>query len=505
MAMNKQQVLEFVIDSVRRLHINEIVGMYVKLIWKGSHFHGLCPFHNDHKMGSFVVSPKKNIFKCFSCGEGGDGISFVAKLEGINYVASAFKIALDFGIISNKEYEEYYKKRRYSKKEVSNIEKKYQELDKEKFESNIAEPAILDKVFNIFLDMCELSDSHKEHLLKVRNLTEEQIEEKRYKTFPSRYIIRKFIKRIREEFGSEEVLENIPGFYQEEKKVPVKKDGEDVLDKEGNKIYEYVWLWTFAKHSGIIIPIKNAFGQIIGLQIRRDEEEEDKSRYVWFSSSFASFSDEKYKKGTSSGSPIDVVYPKEIRNQAIFITEGRFKAEKIAETYNSIAISVQGVGTWKGILNTIEDIVNSPITKELSIGSKYEVEIVYLAFDADLNYKPQVWQQAKKMSSHLQQGNYPIYYLNWNEDLGKGIDDLLIAGHLNKIQKYDKEKWDKRYEFIIDTVLEETGIPRIQDVSSDIFKEYFHKYMNITPLKRGEISEKHKEIQDMKRREMKAI
>lgn len=479
--IDKQQMLEFVIDSVRRLPVNEIVGMYLRLVSKGANFHGLCPFHNDQKMGSFVVSSKKSIFKCFSCGEGGDGISFVAKHEGITYVNSAFKIALTFGIISNDEYNDYYTKRRYSKKEISKIERKYQELDKEKFESNIAQPAVLDKVFNIFLDMCDLSPEHREHLLTVRNLSEEQIEEKRYKTFPSRYIIRKFTKRIREEFGSESILEGIPGFYKEEKKVAKKKDGKDVLDKDGNPVYEYVWLWTFAKHKGLIIPIKNAMEEIIGLQIRRDEDNKDRGRYVWFSSSFAYFSD-KYQLGTSSGSPIDVVFPIEIRNKAIFITEGRFKAEKIAETNGSIAISVQGVSSWRGILDTINEILNSPRVKKKS---NYKIDVLFLAFDADMNYKPQVWEQAKKMSDKLEK-SYPVYYLNWDESFGKGIDDLYNAGFINEVKKYSKEEWDKQYEIVKNKVMDDNGFTRIQDVPAELFKEYFYKYMKLTPLKKGQ-------------------
>lgn len=480
MAMDKRQFLDFVINAVREVPINEIVGMSVHLLRKGGNYFGLCPFHNDHKIGSFVVSSNKNIYKCFSCGEGGDGVKFLAKTEGISYVNSAFKLALHFGIISNMEYDDYFTKRRYSKRELIIIEKQYQELDKEKFKADIAEPEVLNKVFNIFLDACSLSPEHKEHLMVERKLTEKGIEDKKYKTFPTRYIIRKLMYAIVDEFGTEDILEKVPGFYKEEKSVRTKD-----LDEKGEPVYKSEWLWTFVKDKGIIIPIKNAKEQIIGLQVRRDYNDESRGRYVWFSSSFASFSD-KYKEGTSSGCPIDVVYPKEIKNQALFITEGRFKAEKIAETQGSIAISVQGVGTWSGILDTLNQINESSIVDKISKGSNYKIEVVYLAFDADINYKPQVWQQAKKMTDVLEKENYLIYYLNWNEKFGKGIDDLLISGNFSEIKRYNKRDWDKGYELVKQEALDSSGFLKMQDVPVEVFKDCFNKFMKVTPLKKGE-------------------
>jgi twinkle protein len=52
---------------------------------EGVNFIGLCPFH-DEKTPSFTVSPSKNIYKCFGCGQSGDGITFLMKNQNFNYV-----------------------------------------------------------------------------------------------------------------------------------------------------------------------------------------------------------------------------------------------------------------------------------------------------------------------------------------------------------------------------------------------------------------------------------
>lgn len=58
----------------------------VRLVKNGVNYVGLCPFHNDKSVGNFVVSPAKNIYKCFACGETGDGLSYLMKKERLTYI-----------------------------------------------------------------------------------------------------------------------------------------------------------------------------------------------------------------------------------------------------------------------------------------------------------------------------------------------------------------------------------------------------------------------------------
>ncbi len=71
-------------------NIVDVVSGYVALEKKGSEFYGICPFHDDNK-SSLQVNDKKQIFKCFACGEGGDMIDFVEKIENVD-TAGAIKI-----------------------------------------------------------------------------------------------------------------------------------------------------------------------------------------------------------------------------------------------------------------------------------------------------------------------------------------------------------------------------------------------------------------------------
>ncbi len=61
-----------------------VVREYVSLKPAGSAFKGLCPFHRE-KTPSFQVNPARQIFKCFGCGEGGDVITFLMKLQGLSF------------------------------------------------------------------------------------------------------------------------------------------------------------------------------------------------------------------------------------------------------------------------------------------------------------------------------------------------------------------------------------------------------------------------------------
>lgn len=77
--------------------IYDIVSQSVTLKKAGSSYIGLCPFHNE-KTPSFSVSPRRGIFKCFGCGEGGDVIGFVMKSENISFVEAVTKLASRAGI-----------------------------------------------------------------------------------------------------------------------------------------------------------------------------------------------------------------------------------------------------------------------------------------------------------------------------------------------------------------------------------------------------------------------
>ena len=77
---------ELTIDKIRdAASIVDVVGDYVTLRKSGTGYVGLCPFHNDRTIGSFQVSPAKNMCKCFSCGQSADPVSFIMRMERLEF------------------------------------------------------------------------------------------------------------------------------------------------------------------------------------------------------------------------------------------------------------------------------------------------------------------------------------------------------------------------------------------------------------------------------------
>ncbi len=85
------------LDRIREIPIADIIGKHVALKQKGRNHTGLCPFHNE-KTPSFVVSDHKGVFKCFGCGEGGDGISFYMKKFGLSFIEACQRLAIEHNI-----------------------------------------------------------------------------------------------------------------------------------------------------------------------------------------------------------------------------------------------------------------------------------------------------------------------------------------------------------------------------------------------------------------------
>lgn len=103
-----------------KVDIVDVISSYLELKKSGSNYKGLCPFHNE-KGASFMVNQNLQIYKCFGCGEAGDVISFIEKIEGVDFKESLKILANKYNIKLSEERvskDDSLKKRIY---EINNL------------------------------------------------------------------------------------------------------------------------------------------------------------------------------------------------------------------------------------------------------------------------------------------------------------------------------------------------------------------------------------------------
>ena len=93
MIKNFQDIISQIKEQIP---IHELISEHIPLKKSGSGYVGLCPFHNDHKP-SMQVNSQKGIFKCFSCGTGGDIIYFYSQITKKKFYESVIDLAEKYG------------------------------------------------------------------------------------------------------------------------------------------------------------------------------------------------------------------------------------------------------------------------------------------------------------------------------------------------------------------------------------------------------------------------
>lgn len=102
----------FIQELQERVDIEEVVSSHITLRRRGKTLVGLCPFHNE-KTPSFTVYPDTNSFYCFGCGAGGDVISFIRRIDNLDYVEAVKTVAQMAGMSMPEDgYDDTLAKRR---------------------------------------------------------------------------------------------------------------------------------------------------------------------------------------------------------------------------------------------------------------------------------------------------------------------------------------------------------------------------------------------------------
>jgi DNA primase len=99
--MINQVNFDVIKDIREKTNIVDIISSYIKLTRKGNNYIGLCPFHPDTSP-SLVVSPKKQIFKCFVCNAKGNVYGFVQQYQKVPFLEAVHIVAKLIGYDDSK-------------------------------------------------------------------------------------------------------------------------------------------------------------------------------------------------------------------------------------------------------------------------------------------------------------------------------------------------------------------------------------------------------------------
>lgn len=318
----------------------------------GSQVHINCPFCGDNKRRLYLYSNTEQ-YHCFHCGAHGNAVSLYARRTCLSYANAYHELAADemlhFPLPAVQKPPE---------REPAGIEQR-------------------DAVYRAMLELLPLSETHHLNLLD-RGLPERMIAANGYRSLENEKELR---DKIAAQLSPRYDLNNVPGFYF--------RDGS----------------WRFCAYSGLLIPIRNASGQIQGIQIRR--ENINRMKYVWLSSAGKPY-------GTGARSWIHVTGNCE-QNTAV-ITEGPLKGDVAsALSGNALFICVPGVSAIKYLPDTL---------KSLHLTSVQE------AFDMDKLRNPQVVAARKRLRQVVADCGLPCKTLIWSENYN-GIDDYLAAKRIS--------------------------------------------------------------------------
>lgn len=248
-----------------------------------------------------------------------------------------------------------------------------------------APPDRLHAAYSALLGRLSLSEEHRKHLMSPkRGMPEAQIEKGGYRTLPpgGRIALGESVARFADPSG-------VPGFY-----------------LYGGK------KWCVAGPPGLLIPVRDWEGRILGIQVRPDVPKG--SKYCWLSSA-----------GRPGGTPAKARWHASVPEGAlpgrVWITEGPLKADISSAILGEAVVAVPGANAWRG------DLVKNLVDR----GFREAV----VAFDADARRKPGIRRSALALKEALLEAGLEVFCASWEESDGNGLDDLLLSGRKPEVQR----------------------------------------------------------------------
>lgn len=376
----------------------------------GSSIFVTCPKCNCYKLDKCAVY--ENIFYCFKCGVSSNAVDVYSVQNNISKDIAAVELAYIYKKISKEDYLYYTNKTEndLNIKQIDGCENKKNTIAINNKRNKNKNPIITDIVYSALLRMNEfkLSDDMILYLKNNRMLSDNEINNNDFFQYKIPFSIEALMNEIHKTNPAFNIcnLKDVAGFY---------------FEIDFNKKNNGSWKFIHPNNNTLGIVCRDEEERIVALQQRGIY---GSSRYFWISSLKENKKDNRMY-GSGSGSQYAVVYPDEIKDDRIIITEGKFKAIAFSKKYNCVSISMQGVNAYKNICNKINDIYKSE--KIRRSGYKFENKIIYIGFDADIVKNDNVYDAMVKMGEFIRSKikNVKVRVFLWDYKYGKGFDDYI--------------------------------------------------------------------------------
>ena len=293
----------------------------------------------------------------------------------------------------------------------------------------------LHKIYSYLLQSLKLEEADRNYLYS-EGFTDELIERYQIRSLPEPDYYRfqnkdyKSVNKMRKQlahdcadiFGD---LTGVPGFYQEK-------------DKNGNNTGE----WNISGLGGILFPLIDPFKNIYRLRVRVYRPNVGSGKYRNFSSYAEEIiltKDEKisrnrYLNGCSSGNNCGLYSSALDDYTIVFLTEGEKKGIISNAYFHYPVVTLPGVNSYKKILEPIRSETSNQ--RLIDFLKQKGTKIIIVAFDADKNVNDAVLNNEKQTISTLRAEGFSIATAEWDMSLGKGLDDLLVAGYKPRFKLY---------------------------------------------------------------------
>lgn len=340
----------------RQIPIEQVIGERIRLRRQGRAMVGRCPFHDDKGRPNLTVYPDTQTYVCFVCHARGDVVDFVARIEDLSQGEAAKQLEASWRGSGRGS--------RLQARVVPAAEARSVEH--------------LDLVYRLLLGALELRDEHRADLER-RGLSPEMIHERGYRSLGGRRGRDEVAGKLLRSVG-QDALRAVPGFGRERGR------------------------WTMANVEGLLIPVLNVAGRIVGIQVRTTSQ---RGKYRWLSTP-------SLEDGASSGGPAHVMLPDRGRNGLVWLTEGPLKADVVASRLKQCSVAVPGVGAWGRSIEDLEEL---------------QARTVVVAFDQDdeAGTAMVVGRHTRDLARVIRKKvGARVAVASW--DVGKGIDDALVLG-----------------------------------------------------------------------------